>query len=294
MNSRQTADAPARRGGATTTPREIARGIWWLPQCLALSLDGQETHLHVSSYLILGKDRTLLWDGGTHELWHGLDRLLDSLLGDRPLDYLVPSHAELAHCANLGSILDKYPTCQVLGDVRDYPFYFPGHADRLKSCSIGDELDLGGMRFVFVDAVLKDLPTTLWGYEASQQVLFVADGFAYSHRAPIEGEERPPHLKGECSLLASELGGAPGPEQVVWITKAALYWTHFLNLDAFRPRMESVLRDHPTRLVAPAHGPVIDNVDEILWPIWDALSLAYDPGRGVALAGVSHEDRTPT
>lgn len=272
----------------SSASREIAPGIWWIPECLEVNLSGVPTHLHTSPYLILGSEKTLLWDTATPTGWSGIEQALSRLLAGRRLDYIVPSHTELPHMGNLHRLLAKYPEATVVGDMRDYPFFFPAFADRMVDYPLGAEIDLGSHRFVFVEAVIKDMPSTQWGYETSQQTLFVADAFAYSHQAPIDDDERPTHSPGECTCLASELGGAPGPEQVVWITRAALYWTRFVKLELFRDSLLKLLRDRPTRIVAPAHGAVIDDPDSILWPIWDALQLSYDPDKGVKAAGVSH------
>lgn len=273
-------------------PREIAPGIWWLASCSAVSLSGALSHLHNAPYLILGSNRTLLWDTSTPGHWPIIDGALDSLLGGRALDYIVPSHPEVAHCGNVHRLLVKYPTAQLVGDVRDYPFYFPEFTDRLVDLSSGCELDLGGHRFVFTDAVIKDLASSQWGYESSQKVLFVGDGFAYSHRPPVEGDDRPTHLPSECTLMASELGVAPGPDQIIWITKAALYWTRFVQIDVFLDLFRDTLRTHPTNLIAPAHGAVIDDVEGIVWAIWQALRLAYSPEIGIQEAGTSLSERT--
>jgi hypothetical protein len=159
------------------------------------------------------------------------------------------------------------------------------------ACPPGTRLDLGGPEFVFVEAVMKDLPSSQWGYESSQQVLFVSDAFAYSHRPPTEEDDHPTHRQGECSLLASELGVPPGPEQIVWITRAALYWTRFVKMERLLGAFSGLLDVYPARLVAPAHGAVIDDPDAMVWRIWDALSLAYDPYGGVKHAGTGYRER---
>lgn len=269
----------------TSPAREIAAGVWWLPACLQLDAGSTSVHLHNAPYLLMGAEKTLLWDTAPPANWDGIAAELDSLLGDRPIDYLVPSHPEEPHCGNLRRLLTKYPDAHVLGDVRDYHLYFPAEADRLVQLDAGSEVDLGGgTRFIFLSAIVKDLPSSQWGYLPEQQVLFTADAFAYSHRPPFGDEDRPVHTSDECGRLASELGVAPGPEQIVWITRAALYWAQFMTMDMYRVRFTELLRSHPTKLVAPAHGAVIDDMS-ILDMVWDALSLAYDPVAATRRAG---------
>ncbi|WP_246087023.1 MBL fold metallo-hydrolase [Nocardioides humi] len=251
-----------------------------------MPLSGVTTHLHVAPFLIVGSEGVLLYDTGTPIQWSQVEGRLDAMLGDRPVDFIVPSHPEIAHCGNVVRLLEKYPAAKLAGDVRDYPLYFPSYADRLVEFAIGDEIDLGSHRFVFLDAIVKDLPSTVWGYERSTGVLFVADGFAYSHQPPLEGDDRPTHLEGECNLFASELGTPPADDQILWITKAALYWTHFVKFDLLLDRFQTLLETYPPKLVAPAHGAVIDDIDNVLWMIWNSLGKAYDPLAGVARAGV--------
>jgi flavorubredoxin len=170
-----------------------------------------------------------------------------------------------------------------VGDVHDYPLFWPQHADRMVHYPVDAEIDLGSHTFRFVEAQIRDLPTSRWGYEVSEQVMFVADGFAYSHQPPLEDDDRPTHKLGECRLLATELAGEPGPEQIVWITRSALYWTRFVKMDRFLERFKATLAANPVKVVAPAHGLVIDDLD-ILTTIWSALDLAYSPDAGVKAA----------
>ena len=42
-------------------------------------------------------------------------------------------------------------------------------------------IDLGDRQFMAVEPVIRDLRTTLWGFDTGERVLFPGDGFAYSH-----------------------------------------------------------------------------------------------------------------
>jgi len=265
-------------------PREIANGIWWLPLCLRQVINGKPTHVHNAQYLIIGSEKTLLYDAGFPAQLPAIEAALDALLDGRELDFLVPSHPEVNHCSGTAPLLDKYPGAMVLGDIRDYALFWPNHADRLVHQPIGSLVDLGSHKFRFVDAVLKDLPSTQWGYEESEQVLFSADGFAYSHMPPVEDDDRPAHEPGECSLLATELPKAPQDDQIVWITKAALYWTRFVKIDRFKEQYEQMAAEYPIRLVAPAHGAIIDD-PMILDLVWEGLGHAYSPSGSGVMAG---------
>ncbi|HEY1777114.1 MAG TPA: MBL fold metallo-hydrolase [Solirubrobacteraceae bacterium] len=257
--------------------RQIADGIWWIPACQQVLLEGKFVHIHNAPYLVMGRDKTLLWDTSPGLNWSGTERELDALLGDRPIDYLVPSHPEGPHCGNLQRLLSKYPDATVLGDVRDYHLYFPTQVNRFVPYPPRKELSLGGAQtIIFLPAIVKDLPSSQWAYAPDQRVLFTADAFAYSHMPSLEGDDRPAHAPGQCGLTATELDALPSPEQVLWITRAALYWAHFRELAPYRTAFERLLRAYPADIIAPAHGAVIDDMSFVP-AIWDALDIAFDP-----------------
>jgi hypothetical protein len=241
-------------------------------------------HVHNSCYLVLGDEKALLYDTSDPLAWRaGLERELERLLDGRPLDYIVPSHQEMPHSGNVRRLVAKYPAARVVGDVRDYHVLFPDEVDRFFAAEPGTRLDLGGETFELLPAIIKDLPTTQWGHAEHAQVLFSADGLAFSHHPPHPDDDRPVHAPHECGLLASELDFVPGPDQIVWITRAALYWARFIPIDYHGAAFQQLLRDHPTRIVAPAHGSVVDDM-ELVSVIWEALRLAYDPDGAVAAA----------
>jgi len=197
-------------------PREIAEGVWWVGGCLASNAIEHPVHFHVSAYLIIGRDKALLYDTAPPSLWEQMARDLDKLLGGRTLDYVVPSHPEIPHAGNLGKLLDKYPHAVAIGDLRDYHLYFPDHEHRMSIVPHGTTLDLGGgYGFTILDEIIEDLPTTVWGYERKQQVLFPVDALGYGHlpqsaesAGSVESDE-PVHRAGECALLSSELHHPP-------------------------------------------------------------------------------------
>ena len=263
----------------TSEAREVAPDIWWIPACFQLDTAGTSVHVHNAPYLILGPEKTLLFDTAPPSNWEGVSLELDRLLEGRKLDYVVPSHPENPHCGNLHRLFAKDPEVKLLGDVRDYHLYDPDDLDRFVELEHHSVIDLGGDRqFVLLPMIVKDLPGGQWGYATAQQVLFTSDAFAYSHRAPLGDldEDRPIHTAGECGKVATELSDPPGPDEILWITRAALYWAQFTNILKYKEPFAELIGRYPAKMVAPAHGAVIDDM-KILDLIWDALSLAYDP-----------------
>lgn len=210
--------------------------------------------------------------------WAAIAAGLDELLGGRTLDYVFPTHPEMPHAGNLGRLLTKYPEALAVGDMRDFHLYYPAFVDRFVEHRAGDALELGDdMRFEVVEAIIKDLPNTLWGYEPSRRILFVADGFAYLHHPELgEGDHGPYHLPGECYRTVLELGQLPTLQAAMWFTGFSLYWSRYTNNseEIFR-RVRSLLDSHPSELLAPAHGSVIDDVPGMLPLMAEAHRAAF-------------------
>jgi flavorubredoxin len=248
-----------------TLPRAIAPNIFWLGGCLAVEMTGREVHGHSSAFLVRGEDKALLVDTGSPQDWTQVSAALDLYLEGRQLDYLLPTHPELPHAGNLGRLLEKYPAALAVGDVRDYHAYYPAARDRLVRAEPGAQFDLGGGSvFTVIDAVIRDLPNTVWGYESSQQVLFVSDGLSHTHH-PELAEDEALHLPGECGLLTSEIGEPPTLDQAAFFAGRALYWTRFVNnSEPLFERLRRLLDEFPTRIIAPGHGNVVDQIERVL------------------------------
>lgn len=245
-----------------TQPREIADGTYWIGGCIVGLVAGMTHHTGVSAYVVVGDTKSVLVDTGHPKNWREIETGLREVLGDRPLDYVFPTHQELPHAGNLARLARTYPDALVVGDLRDYHLAYPDLVDRFRPCSVGESIDLGGRRFHFVDAVIHDLPTTLWAFDDGGRTLFVSDGYAYQHE----------HTSGQCAMLAEELPAPPTPEQGKFITRGALYWTRYVPMDPILRKVHEMTSTLGARIIAPAHGNVIADpnrtlgvLDEILF-----------------------------
>lgn len=159
---------------------------------------GCEVHGHSFVFLIRGESAVMLVDTGSLQDWSQVFVVFDLYLGERLLGYVFLMHFELLYVGNLFCLLDKYFDAVVIGDVRDYQVYYPIYVDRLRPCGFGAQFDLGGgMRFMVLSAVIRDLFNMLWGYESSRWVLFVLDGFLHTHHLELS-EDEVLYLLGEC------------------------------------------------------------------------------------------------
>ncbi|MEJ0012102.1 MAG: MBL fold metallo-hydrolase [Bauldia sp.] len=260
--------------------REIAPGIHWLGGCgERLEPSGEILHSSASTFLLMGDEKTLLVDTGAPIHYPLIRQGMDEILAGRQLDYVVPSHPELPHSGNMPKLFDKYPKLRAIGDDRDYRLFYPQYADRFDFWPQHKPLPLGGgMEFTVLEAPIKDLVSTTWGYEGREQVMFVSDAFGYLHRAAPD-DENPLHKPGECRLLTTELPKLPEVYQAAFLTRSALAWTGFMDANVFLNTVRKMIERYPSKLIAPTHGNVIDNLDEIMPIMRAAYTSAYETER---------------
>lgn len=262
-------------------PRAIVDGLWWLPQCLisGQSPDGLDTHLHTSAFLIVGTDATLLFDSGLPDLQDNLRENLIGILGDRPLDWIVPSHPEYPHSGGLEGLMEYYPNLKIAGDVRDYHLFLDNTEGRLENVARHESIDLGGgFVFTVVEPVIKDLTNTVWGYEHHSRTLFTADGLSYTHYPLTDDDDDVLHVDGECSMLTTELDTIPTPDQAEVVTRAALFWTRLRPTDQEFIQLDSLIEELEIERFAPTHGNVIADIGAVLPIVKRAHQLSYEGG----------------
>jgi flavorubredoxin len=234
-------------------PQRIADGVHWVGGCSAIFLHREKpdiTHSALNAYLVMGTDKTLLVDTGHPALWPSFSAALKKALGGRPLDYVAPTHPEIPHAGSLSLLHREWPGLTVVGDIRDYFLYHPDLPDSAyRPMAAGERLDLGGREFEFVEALFKDLPNTVWGFDHGSRTLFPADGFAFFHL----------HSEQACGLTTEQMGISPGVDAYSVMTEI-VSGVELLDLeDKIDEFMRLVEHFRPTAL-APAHGTVVTDV----------------------------------
>ena len=113
----------------------------------------------------------------THE-W--LDNIEKALSGRKP-DYLVIHHMEPDHSANILAFTQTYPECKVVSSQKAFTMMKQFYGDDFESRRVvikeGDTLDLEGYSLSFVAAPMVHWPEVMMSYEATEKILFSADGF---------------------------------------------------------------------------------------------------------------------
>lgn len=106
---------------------------------------------------------------------------LEKTIGDKPVDYLVISHLEPDHSANIKMLAEKYPTMKLILNKKTsdmLPQFFDiDFSDRQVIVQEGDVIDIGKHKLQFFMAPMVHWPEVMVTYEQTEKVLFTADGF---------------------------------------------------------------------------------------------------------------------
>lgn len=133
-----------------------------------------------NSYVIMDEKIAVMdtVDARRAEEW--LDNLDKALAGKTP-DYLVVSHMEPDHAANIQKLAEKYPEMKVVGNAKTFPmigqFFDMDLSERSVVVKEGDTLSLGKHELQFFMAPMVHWPEVMVAYEKTEKILFSADGF---------------------------------------------------------------------------------------------------------------------
>ena len=104
-----------------------------------------------------------------------------AVLDGRQPDYLIVQHMEPDHSANIARFLNAYPTAKVVATAKAFPMMrqFYGWDDPARSMVAAENtpLCLGTHTLQFVMAPMVHWPEVMVTYDATDKVLFSADGF---------------------------------------------------------------------------------------------------------------------
>ena len=106
---------------------------------------------------------------------------LEAALNGRTPDYLIISHLEPDHAANIQKAAEKYPDMKLVGNKKTFamlPQFFDMSFDgRMVEVGEGDTLSLGNHTLTFIMAPMIHWPEVMVAYESAEKILFSADGF---------------------------------------------------------------------------------------------------------------------
>jgi flavorubredoxin len=187
-----------------------------------------------NSYLILDKKVALMdtVDSRATDEWiANLEKALDG----RTIDYLVISHLEPDHAANIQNIMEKHPEMKLVGNKKTFDmlpqFFDVDITGKTVLVAEGDELNLGDHTLQFFMAPMVHWPEVMVEYEKTEKILFSADGFGKFGALDVEDEWTP-----EARRYYLNIVGKYGSPVQVLLKKAA-------TLDI--------------KTICPLHGPIL-------------------------------------
>lgn len=222
-----------------------------------------------NSYVILDEKVAVMdtVDARRKDQW--LENLEQALAG-RTVDYLVVSHMEPDHAANVQILADKYPEMKVVGNAKTFPmiqqFFELDLSERSVVVKEGDVLNLGTHELTFVMAPMVHWPEVMVSYEKTEKILFSADGFGKF--GALDAEE---DWACEARRYYFNIVGKYGAQVQALLKKAA-------NLDI--------------AMICPLHGPILKENLEYYIGKYNTWS-SYEPeDEGVLVAYASIHGNT--
>ena len=192
------------------------------------------------------------------------------VLGDRKPDYLIISHLEPDHSANLGDVLAKYPDIKIVSNAKLFGmlpnFFEVPVADRSVTVAEGQTLSLGSHTLQFFMAPMVHWPEVMVTYEQSEKILFSADAF------------------GKFGTLDTDED---------WACEARRYYFNICG--KYGVQVQNLLKKAAKldiRKICPLHGPVLD--ENLGWYIglYDTWSKYEPETDGVFIAYCSVHGNT--
>ena len=187
-----------------------------------------------NSYVIMDEKIAVMdtVDARRAEEW--LDNLEKALAGRTP-DYLIVSHMEPDHAANIQRLVEKYPEMKVVGNPKTFPmigqFFDVDLSERSVVVKEGDTLSLGKHELQFFMAPMVHWPEVMVSYEKSEKILFSADGF------------------GKFGALDAEED---------WACEARRYYFNIVG--KYGVQVQALLKKAATldiAMICPLHGPIL-------------------------------------
>lgn len=160
---------------------------------------------------------------------------IEKALGGKTPSYLVISHLEPDHAANIQKVAEKYPDMKLIGNAKTFSmlpqFFELDLTDRTVVVKEGDTVSLGTHTLQFFMAPMVHWPEVMVTYEQSEKVLFSADGFGKFGALSIEDE---------------------------WACEARRYYFNIVG--KYGAQVQALLKKAATldiSMICPLHGPIL-------------------------------------
>lgn len=157
--------------GVNDRHKHIFEGLWPLPYGVSYN-----------SYIIVDEKIALVDTVEADFFTQYLDNIR-SVIGDRPIDYIIVNHMEPDHSGSLTLIKKYYPNAKIVGNKKTFGmmqgFYRVGNdadGDTLEVKN-GDTLQLGSHTLAFTLVPMVHWPETMVTLDTTANVLFSGDAF---------------------------------------------------------------------------------------------------------------------
>lgn len=106
-------------------------------------------------------------------------RKIVSLLGDKPIDYLVVNHMEPDHSGSIELLVSRYPNIQIVGNKRSVDMLngYYGITQNVIQVEDLEEINLGKYTLQFYMTPMVHWPETMMTYVKENRVVFSGDAF---------------------------------------------------------------------------------------------------------------------
>ena len=219
-----------------------------------------------NSYLILDEKIAVMDTVDARKTKEWFDNL-DKELKEHVPDYLIVSHLEPDHSANIQLFTEKYKEAKLVLSAKAkamLPQFFniEGLDERCIVVKEGEELDLGNHHLKFIMAPMVHWPEVMIEYETTEKVLFSADGF------------------GKFGALSHDED---------WACEARRYYFNIVG--KYGAPVQTLLKKASTldiKMICPLHGPILkDNLGYYIdkYQIWSSYQ-SEDEGVLVASASI--------
>lgn len=197
---------------------------------------------------------------------------LTEVLEDRHPDYLVISHLEPDHASNIEGLAVRYPDMKLVGNAKTFQmlpqFFDMDFSERSIVVKEGEELSLGTHKLVFYMAPMVHWPEVMVTYEATEKILFSADGFG-------------------------KFGAIELTKDKDWACEARRYYFNIVG--KYGGPVQQLLKKAAgldINMICPLHGPVLkDNLGYYIG-LYDTWSKYEPENKGVLIAYASIHGNT--
>ena len=187
-----------------------------------------------NSYILKDK-KTVVMDTVDKRVTNEWLENIETTLNKKNIDYLVISHLEPDHSANIQLLAQKYPEMKIIlnqkAESMMKQFFNLDLSNRYVIVKEGDIIDIGEHKLQFFMAPMVHWPEVMVTYEQTEKILFSADGF------------------GKFGTLDTEED---------WINEARRYYFNIVG--KYGTQVQQLLKKVvglDIKMICPLHGPIL-------------------------------------